>query len=179
MHHRLSLYVKIGLNASEVTILTLRTRSVPEEQKQLRTLISKLYWMKINRIEDQLAKALNMTRQGISKWKKFRRKENWYRIGWLRDKWQNRKATFEILLLLHERKTFLHKIVTGDRKFLGIYFYNSKTQNIALRLVGQKGIVCSELLKAGETVNGHRYRQQLINLYHALLGKEPDWDTTH
>ncbi|GIY95541.1 hypothetical protein CEXT_204881 [Caerostris extrusa] len=26
-----------------------------------------------------------------------------------------------------------------------------------------------ELLKQGETVNGHRYRQQLINLNHALF----------
>ena len=43
----------------------------------------------------------------------------------------------------------------------------------------QKGVVYHEFLKLGETVNTVRYRQQLINLNHALIEKRPDWATRH
>ena len=36
-------------------------------------------------------------------------------------------------------------------------------------------MVYFELLKPGETVNTDRYRQQIINLNHALIEKQPEW----
>ena len=39
----------------------------------------------------------------------------------------------------------------------------------------QCGVVYFELLKPGETVTTDRYRQQIINLNHALIEKRPEW----
>ena len=112
---------------------------------------------------------------------------------------ENRKTTCEILLERHERKRFFHRIVTGDEKW--IYFENPKrkkswvdpgqpsTSTARPNRFGkktmlcvwwdQKGVIYYELLKPGETVNAQRYRQQIINLNHALLEKRPEWDTRH
>jgi len=126
MHYR-KLPVKIGLNASEVTILTLRTRSAPEDQKQLRTPICKRYWMKMIQTQDQLAKVLNMTRQGVSKrlhaMGKIQKEGKWVPHELTERQMENRRTTSEILLLRHERKSFLHRIVTAEK---WIYFENSK-----------------------------------------------------
>ena len=43
----------------------------------------------------------------------------------------------------------------------------------------QKGVVYYKLLKSGETVNGARYRQQIINLNQALITKRPEWAQIH
>ena len=43
----------------------------------------------------------------------------------------------------------------------------------------EKGLLYYELLKPGETVNAGRYRQQLINLNHALIEKRPEWARRH
>ena len=144
-----------------------------------------------------------MTRQGISKrlhaMGKIQKEGKWVPHELTERQMENRRATSEILLLRHERKSFLHRIVTGDEKW--IYFENPKRKKSwlspgeASTLTArsnrfgkktmlcvwwdQKGIVYYELLKTGETVNGHRYRQQLINLNHALLEKRPEWDTRH
>lgn len=112
---------------------------------------------------------------------------------------ENRKLTCESLLRRHERKSFLHRIVTGDVKW--IYFDNPKLEygyydpgtpakstakpnRFGKKLMmciwwDQRGIVYYELLKPGETVNGQRYRQQMINLNHALIEKRPEWATRH
>ena len=39
----------------------------------------------------------------------------------------------------------------------------------------EKGLLYYELLKPGETVDAGRFRQQLINLNHALIEKRPEW----
>lgn len=54
-----------------------------------------------------------------------------------------------------------------------------RKKDSALHLVSQKGIEYYELLKPGKIVNGHRYRQQLINLNHALFEKQPERDMRH
>ena len=41
---------------------------------------------------------------------------------------ENRKTICEMLLQRFERKSFLHRIVTGDKKW--IYFENSKAEKI-------------------------------------------------
>ena len=39
----------------------------------------------------------------------------------------------------------------------------------------QEGVIYYELIKPGETVNADPYRQQLIDLNHALLKKRPQY----
>ena len=89
---------------------------------------------------------------------------------------ERRKTTCEILFDRFKRKSFLHRIVTGDEKW--IYFDNPKrkkswvdpgqpsTSQPVCNIHGkkallcnwwdQKGAVCYELLKPGETVTGDR-----------------------
>ena len=101
---------------------------------------------------------------------------------------KRRKITSEIWFDRSKKKSFLHRIVTGDAKW--IYFDNPKrkkswvdpgqsstsqpVRNIhgktALLCIwwDRKGAVYYELLKPGETVTGCRYRQQLMKLNQAL-----------
>ena len=43
----------------------------------------------------------------------------------------------------------------------------------------QKGVLYYELLKPGETINGERYRTQLIRLEIAIAEKRPEYATRH
>ena len=88
----------------------------------------------------------------------------------------------------HKKKSFLHRIVTGDKE-------GSITQNIKGKISyvkpgqpakstakpnihnakvmlciwwDQKGVLYYELLKPGETIIGERYRTQLIRLTRAI-----------
>lgn len=112
---------------------------------------------------------------------------------------ERRKATCEILLARYKRKSYLHRIVTGDEKW--IYFENPKrkkswvdpgqtsTSTARPNRFGKKtmlciwwdqeGIIYYELLKPGETVNAHRYHQQLIKLNRAVREKRPNYATRH
>lgn len=112
---------------------------------------------------------------------------------------EHRKTICEMLLQRFERKSFLHRIVTGDEKW--IFFENPKRKRSWLspgeaapstakpNRFGRKtmlcvwwdqdGVVYHELLKPGETVNTDRYRQQIINLNHALIQKRPEWARRH
>ena len=86
----------------------------------------------------------------------------------------------EILLERHEKKSFLHRIVTGDEKW--IHYDNLKpTSQINSKAVqkDQKGVLYYELLKPGETINGERYRTQLIRLKRAIAEKCPEYATRH
>ena len=104
-----------------------------------------------------------------------------------------------MMLQRFERKSFLHRIVTGDEKW--IYFDNPKRKKSWLlpgevspstprpNCFGRKtmlfvwwdqcGVVYFELLKPGETVNTDRYRQKIINLNHVLIEKRPEWARRH
>jgi len=104
---------------------------------------------------------------------------------------ERRQNTCQILLARQKRKSFLHRIVTGDEKW--IYFQNPKrkkswvdpaqpsTSSSRPNRFGRKtmlyvwwdqeGIIYYELLKPGEIVNAYRY-QQLIKLYRALREKK-------
>ena len=89
------------------------------------------------------------------------------------------KNTCEILLERYRKKSFLHRIVTEDEKW--IFFENlkrkkswvdpgapstsnRKTESLwqeddALCLVGPEGVIYYELLKPDETVNIKQYQQ--------------------
>ena len=94
-------------------------------------------------------------------------------------------------------KWFLHRIVTGDKKW--IYFDNPKRRkticdsdelststpkrNIHREKTmlciwwNQKGVVYHELLKSGQTVTGDLYQEQIIHLSQALHRKRPEYKT--
>jgi len=105
---------------------------------------------------------------------------------------ERRQNTCQILLARQKRKSFLHRIVTGDKKW--IYFQNPKRKKSWIDLAQtssskpnrgwktmlcvwwyQEGIIYYELLKPGETVNAHRYHQQLIKLHRAVREKRPHY----
>ena len=110
---------------------------------------------------------------------------------------ERRFFTCEQLIQRQQRKGFLHRIVTGDEKW--IFYDNSKKKKYyakpdqslpALSTLtstprpnihgskimlciwwDQKGLVYYELLKPGDSITGDRYRLQLIRLSCALREK--------
>lgn len=109
---------------------------------------------------------------------------------------ENRRTTCEILLERYKRKSFLHRVITGDEKW--IYFSNPKRKRSYVNpgqpaqstprpnRFGQKvmlcvfwdqaGIIYYELLQPGETVNSDRYREQLIELNRKVKANRPEYD---
>ncbi|UYV60810.1 SETMAR [Cordylochernes scorpioides] len=108
---------------------------------------------------------------------------------------ERRLVSCEGLLARHEKKSFLHRIVTSDEKW--IHFSNPMRQK-SWSLPGQfpkqmprpnrfgkkamlcvwwdqTGVVYFELLKPGQTVNTSRYEQQM----HRLNEKRPEWREKH
>ena len=99
----------------------------------------------------------------------------------------------------HKKKSFLHRIVTGDEKW--IHYDNPKRKKsyvnpgLPVKLTAkpnihgakvmlciwwdQKGVLYYELLKQGKTINGERYRTQLIRLKRAIAKKRPEYATRH
>ncbi|GFV52130.1 mariner Mos1 transposase [Trichonephila clavipes] len=96
-----------------------------------------------------------------------------------------------MLLARYKRNSYLHRIVTGDEKW--IYFDNPKcnrsyvdprqpskstespnhfvSKTMLCIFWDQEGPIYHELLNPGETVNNDRYKQQLLNLNDAILEK--------
>ena len=153
--------------------------------------------------QKQMAAMLNVAQQTISDrlkaMGKIQKCGKWVPHELNERQMENRKNTCEILLQRHVRKSVLHRIVTGDEKW--IYFKNPKrkkswvnpgqpsTSTAKPDRFGkktmlcvwwdQKGVVYHELLKPGETVNTDRYRQQMINLNHALIEKRSEVARRH
>ena len=105
----------------------------------------------------------------------------------------------KMLLERHKKKSFLHRIVTGDEKW--IQYDNPKRKKsyvkpslsaksmAKLNIHGakvmlciwwvQKGVLYYELLQSGETINGECYRTQLIHLKREIGKKRPEYVTRH
>lgn len=112
---------------------------------------------------------------------------------------ERRLLTCELLLQREERKGFLHRIVTGDEKW--IHYDNPKrrkswvkpgqpsTSVAKLNIHGsklllciwwdQRGVIYYELLKPKETITGDRYRLQLMRLSRAMKEKRPEYSERH
>ncbi|GFX67178.1 mariner Mos1 transposase [Trichonephila clavipes] len=108
---------------------------------------------------------------------------------------ENRKFVCEMLLARYKCKSYLHRIVTGDEKW--IYFVNPKRnpsyvdpgppsksterpnrlgrKTLLCVFWDQKGPIYYELLKTVETGNTNRYKQQLLNLNDAILEKREQY----
>ncbi|UYV63038.1 hypothetical protein LAZ67_2002917 [Cordylochernes scorpioides] len=99
----------------------------------------------------------------------------------------------------HEKKSFLHRIVTSDEKWI---HFSNPTRQKSWDLPGQfpkqtprpnrfgkkamlciwwdqTGVVYFELLKPGKMVNTSRYEQQMHSLREALNEKRPEWREKH
>lgn len=112
---------------------------------------------------------------------------------------ERRFLTCELLLQRQKRKGFLHRIVTGDEKW--IHYDNPKrrrswgkpghasTSSAKPNIHGsklllciwwdQQGVIYYELLKPNETITGERYRLQLMRLSRALTEKRPLYEQRH
>lgn len=149
--------------------------------------------------QEQLAKQLGVAQQTVSDrlkaMGKIQKEGKWVPHELTERQQENRKTISEMLLARYHRKSFLHRIVTGDEKWIFFENPNCKKSWVSpgqpststakpnrfgkKRMLcvwwDQKGVVYYELLKPGETVNADRYRQQIINLNRALLQKRPEY----
>lgn len=112
---------------------------------------------------------------------------------------ERRKTMCELLLQRQKRKSFLHRIITGDEKWI---HYDNPKRKAAWVKPGEagpstpkrnihgakvmlciwwdmKGVIYYELLNSNETITGARYRTQLMRLKQALAQKRPEWKGLH
>ena len=124
--------------------------------------------------QQQLADQLNVTREAVSirlkAMGKIQKVGKWVPREPNERQQENRKTTCEMLLARYKRKSLLHRIVTGDEKWIYSAPGEPPTSTTRPHRYGrktmlcvwwdQKGVIYHELLKPGETVNTERYRQQ-------------------
>lgn len=148
--------------------------------------------------QQQLAEQLNVSQQTVSNRLKamgmILKVGRWVPHELTERQQENRKTTCEMLLARYKKKSFLHRIVTGDEKW--IYFENPKRNRSYVKRgqpakstarpnrFGQKAMLCVfwdqrgvvwwDLLKPGETVTGNRYQQQLTELDQKLKQNRPE-----
>ena len=153
--------------------------------------------------QDELAKSLGVTQAAISKRLKaagyIQKLGNWVPYDLKPRDVERRFCMSEILLQRHRKKSFLHRIVTGDEKW--IHYDNPKRKHSYVKpgqpgpsqpkpnIHGakvmlciwwdQKGVLYYELLKSGQTITGDLYRTQLIRLKRAIAEKRPEYATRH
>lgn len=153
--------------------------------------------------QQHLADALHVSQQAISDrlraLGKIQKEGKWIPYALNERNKEKRRTTCEILMEKHRRKSFLHRIVTGDEKW--IYLDNPKRRkswcdpgqpststakrNIHGKKVllciwwDQKGVLYYELLQPNQTITGDRYQQQLLKLSGALTEKRPEWHNRH
>lgn len=105
----------------------------------------------------------------------------------------------ELLLQRQKRKGFLHRIITGDGKWI---HYDNPKRKKSWGMLGhastsspkpnihgsklllciwwdQQGVIYYKLLKPNETITGARYRLQLMRLSRALKEKRPLYEQRH
>ena len=149
--------------------------------------------------QQQLAEQLNVTRKTVSlrlkAMGKIQKLGRWVPHELTERQKENRKTICGMLLARYKRKSYLHRIVTGDEKW--IFFENPKRKKSwvdpgqaststarpnrfgkkAMLCVfwDQRGVIWYDLLKAGQTVTGERYQQQLAELNRVLLQKRPEY----
>ena len=153
--------------------------------------------------QNELAESLGVDHTTVSKRLKalgmIQKQGNWVPYELKPRDVERRFFTCEQLLQRQKRKGFLHRIVTGDEKW--IHYDNPKrkkswgkpghasTSTAKPNIHGSKlmlciwwdqlGVVYYELLKPNETITGDRYRLQLMRLSRALKEKRPQYEERH
>ena len=105
----------------------------------------------------------------------------------------------EMLVERHKKKSCLHRIVTGDEKWIDYDNHKRKKSYVkpgqSAKLTAkpnihgakvmlciwcdQKGVLFYELLKPDNTINGECYQTQLIRLKRAIAEKFQEYATRH
>lgn len=153
--------------------------------------------------QPELADSLGVTQQAISHRLKtlgmIQKQGNWVPYDLKPRNIEQRFFTCEQLLKRQKRKGFLHRIVTGDEKWVHYdnpkrkrswgYRGHASTSTAKPNIHGSKimlciwwdqlGVVYYELLQPGETITGARYRTQLMRLSRALKQKRPQYEQRH
>ena len=169
------------------------------EDEELEALLDEDCWQ----TQEELAESLGVTQAIISKrWKAdgyIQKQGNWVPHELKPRDVERRFCMSEMLLERLKKKSFLHRIVTGDEKW--IHYDNPKRKKSYVKpgqptkwtakpnIHGakvilciwwdQKGVLYYELLKPSETINGERYRTKLIRLKRAIAEKRPKYATRH
>ncbi|UYV71384.1 SETMAR [Cordylochernes scorpioides] len=153
--------------------------------------------------QEEFAETLGVTQQAISNRLKVmgmvQKQGNWVPYELKPGNIERRICTCELLLKRQNRKGFLHRIVTGDERW--IHYDNPKrrkswvkpghasTSTAKPNIHGKKlmlciwwdqlGVIYYELLQPNETITGERYQQQLMRLSRALKIKRPLYAKRH
>lgn len=153
--------------------------------------------------QQELADSLNVTQQTISHRLKHmgmvQKQGHWVPHTLKPRDIERRLLICEQLLQRQKRKGFLHRIVTGDEKWIlydnprrkkswgypGHASISTPKPNIHGSKIllciwwDQHGVIYYELLKPGETITGARYRTQLMRLSQSLKEKRPQYARRH
>ena len=125
--------------------------------------------------QGELAESLGVTQAAISKRLRaagyIQKQGNWVPHELKPRDIEWRFCMSEMLLERHKKKSFLHRIVTGNEKW--IHYDNPKRKKIICETRPTSQING----KPGETINGERYRTQLIHLKRAMAEKRPEYAT--
>lgn len=153
--------------------------------------------------QKELALTLEVTQQAVSHRLKslemINKQGNWVPYKLKPRDIERRLCMSEMLLARHKKKGFLHRIVTGDEKW--IHYDNPKrkrswgkpghtsTSTAKPNIHGKKlmlciwwdqlGVVYYELLNSSEKITGTLYRTQLMRLSRALKEKRPQYYSRH
>jgi transposase len=153
--------------------------------------------------QEELAESLGVDRSTIAKrlhnLGMIQKQGNWVPYELKPRDIERRFFTCEQLLQRHKRKGFLHRIVTGDEKW--IHYDNPErkkswvkrgqpsTSKAKPNIHGSKLMLCIwwdqlgavyyELLQPNESITGARYRTQLMRLSQALKEKRPQYVERH
>lgn len=153
--------------------------------------------------QEQLAESLEVDRSTVAirlqELGMIQKQGNWVPYELKQRDVERRLCICEQLLQRHNRKGFLHRIVTGDEKWIKMenpkrkrswgYPGHASTSTAKPNIHGSKlmlciwwdqlGIIYYELLQPNETITGDRYRLQLMRLSRALKEKRPYYAERH